>query len=176
MRELRRSARKLFAKGGGSSRPHASSRHLKRKKMKVRRSDPTLSFTIGSSWAWSLRIYEERSLIGIMQAASPFACLAKVGPFFATGGEPRPPFKVLIRCNANHRLLKLDRRSMAHFADDGDGPPSDEGLRRLSDYFQRDLTKVADSTSVTVMTDGEGEIIDSVALLRRVIVGEAAGH
>ena len=120
--------------------------------MKVRRADHNLSFTIDSAWAWSLRVYEEHRLIGIMQASSPFACLAKVEPFFAAGGEPKPPFKVLICCNANHRRLKLDRGCMARLADSGDGLPSDRVLEHLGDYFQRDLSKVADSTSITVMT------------------------
>ncbi len=138
---------------------------LTKHRVRVRHSETTaLHFGREEPWSWSLKVLEESDVIGVVYASTPISCLALVAPYFAAGGEPREPFKVLVSCTANHRALKVDRLFWPHLAE-VDSPAT---AAFLANHFGRDLSRLADRSSVTVMVDGRHEVVDSRALFRRV--------
>jgi hypothetical protein len=146
---------------------------LRRKRIRIRGDSPELSFNVGGTWAWSLRVYQGSELAGVMQAASPLTCLTVLSPYFEQGRSPQAPYKLLIRCNSSKRQLKIDRRIFDRLAGHHQGDRTDQTLALLADHFERDPSSLGDSTCVTVMTDRDGEVVDSTALLHRAFGLEA---
>jgi len=171
-RRLRRSLRRvgdgLRRVFSGSSRGSHSRHKLRRSKVKVRSSGPELDFGSGDTWSWSLRIYDDHHLMGVIQAASPLSCMTIVEPFFADGGRPLDQYKVLICCTSTGKKLKVGQRTFAKLKNASEDESAVKLLSFLNEHFDRDLGELTDSSSVTVMIDGEGEIVDSTALLRKV--------
>jgi len=142
---------------------------MHRSRIRVKRKPgPDLRFDHDSPWGWALKIYDEKHLLGTMQASTPVSCFEVVAPYFAGNRHPKPNYKILICCNANHRQLKIDRATFDHLSQALNDPTNDNLLQFFGHHFDRNLDKIKDSSSLTVMVDDTNEVVDSPALLKTV--------
>ncbi len=160
---LRRLLRRLNLGGGGGS-------SLAKSSKRVRRARPStdLSFNMESSWAWSIRVYGEDRLLGTMHAASPYALVGYLEEYFVDYGRPGPDYSLHLCCNLSGKKLKLGPSVVAKLGADGDDESRRGLLQSFDRHFDRHMKQFGDSTSVSVMTDELGNILNSKQLLARV--------
>lgn len=168
-KKIREVWKALWLKSRSPSNGNSHQKKLHRSRIRVKRkAGPDLRFDHDNTWGWALKIYDQKRLLGSMQASTPVSCLEVVAPHFSGHRQPNPTYKILICCNANHRQLKLDRATFDHLSRSLEDPSGDTLLEFFGKHFERDLDKIKDSSSVTVMVDENSEIIDSTALLKTV--------
>ncbi len=166
MREIRRA---VWIKSRSPAKGNRHKGHLHRSRIRVKKkAGPDLRFDHDSPWGWSLKIYNQEHLLGTMQASTPVSCFEVIAPYFAGNRQPNPEYKILICCNANHRQLKLNRATFERLNKTLNDPAGDQILEFFGDHFERDLYKIKDSSSVTVMVDENNEVVDTISLLKTV--------
>ncbi len=126
-----------------------------------------------SSWAWSVRVYGEDRLLGTMHAASPYALVGYLEEYYVNYGGPAPDFSLHLCCNLSGKKLKLDPRMIAKLGADDDDESGRELLRTFDSHFDRHMEQFGSSSSVSVMTDELGNILNSKELLARVFGGDS---
>lgn len=139
-------------------------RNLKKHRMRKRQEKaPNLQFSHEEKLSWSLKVLEDGALVGLLHASTPVSCLEVVAPYFKSGAEPQKPYRLFITCNANQKQLKLDRHVWQHV----DSASAEDVLAYLGTQFEKNLDRLAERSSVTVMVNAKHEVIKSKDLFSR---------